>query len=47
MTDLTDDALLAGVRAYWESHDPVPDDMVARLQAAAALAASDPTSTSS
>jgi hypothetical protein len=41
MPELTDDDLLAGVRAYWESHDPVPDGMVARLQTAAALAASD------
>jgi hypothetical protein len=41
MTELTDNELYAGIRAYWESHDPVPDDMVARLQAAAALAASD------
>lgn len=36
-----DDGLLAGVRSYWESNDPVPPGMVARLQAAAALAASD------
>ena len=41
MPELTDDALLAGVRAYWESHDPVPDGMTARLQAVAAIAASD------
>jgi hypothetical protein len=41
LPELTDDALYTGIRAYWESHDPVPDDMVARLQAAAALAASD------
>jgi hypothetical protein len=41
MSDLTDDDLLTGVRTYWESHDPVPDGMVARLQTAAALAASD------
>ena len=41
MSDLTDDDLLAGIRAYWESRDPVPDGMTARLQAAAALAASD------
>ena len=37
----TDDELLAGVRAFWETHDPVPDGMLARVQAAAALAASD------
>ena len=41
MPELTDDALLAGVRAYWESHDPVPEGMTARLQAVAAIAASD------
>ncbi len=41
MPELTDDDLLAGVRAYWESHDPVPEGMTARLQAVAALAASD------
>ena len=41
LPELTDDALYTGIRAYWESHDPVPDDMVARLQTAAALAASD------
>ncbi len=41
MTELTDSELYAGIRTYWESHDPVPDGMVARLQVAAALAASD------
>jgi hypothetical protein len=41
MSELTDDDLLAGVRTYWESHDAVPTGMVARLQTAAALAASD------
>ena len=41
MSDLTDDELLAGVRAHWEARDPVPDGMTARLQTAAALAASD------
>ena len=41
MTELTDDDLLAGVRTYWESRDAVPPGMVARLQTAAALAASD------
>ena len=41
MTELSDDDLLAGIRAHWESRDPVPEGMVARLQTAAALAASD------
>ena len=41
MSDLTDDDLLTGIRAHWESRDPVPDGMAARLQTAAALAASD------
>src|SRR5688500_13796 len=41
MSELTDDQLLAGVRTYWESRDAVPPGMVARLQTAAALAASD------
>jgi len=41
MTELSDDDLLTGVRAHWESRDPVPHGMVARLQTAAALAASD------
>lgn len=41
MSELSDDDLLTGVRAHWESRDPVPDDLVARLQTAAALAASD------
>jgi hypothetical protein len=41
MTELHDDDLLAGVRSYWEAHDPLPSGMVARLQTAAALAASD------
>jgi hypothetical protein len=41
MAELSDEDLLAGVRAHWESRDPVPDDLVARLQTAAALAASD------
>ena len=38
MSDLTDDDLLTGIRAHWESRDPVPDGMTARLQTAAALA---------
>jgi hypothetical protein len=41
MTELSDDDLLADIRSHWESRDPVPEGMVARLQAAAALAASD------
>ncbi len=41
MSELSDDDLLAGIRSHWESHDPVPEGMVARLQTAAALAASD------
>jgi hypothetical protein len=41
MGELTDDDLLTGLRTYWESRDPVPDGMVARLQTVAALAASD------
>jgi len=41
MSELADDDLLAGIRGYWEATDPAPDGMVARLQAAAALAASD------
>src|SRR4051794_4577914 len=41
MAERTDEDLLAGIRSYWESRDPVPDSMVARLQTVAALAASD------
>jgi len=41
MSELTDDHLLAGIRTYWDGHDPVPAGMVARLQTVAALAASD------
>jgi len=41
MSELSDDDLLAGVRTYWEANDAVPPGMVARLQTAAALAASD------
>jgi hypothetical protein len=41
MSGLGDDDLLAGVRTFWEVQDPVPTDMVARLQTVAALAASD------
>ena len=39
MAELSDDELLSGVRGYWESRDPVPEGLVARLQAGAALAA--------
>ena len=41
MAELSDDDLLGGVRGFWESRDPVPAGLVARLQVAAALAASD------
>ena len=41
MSELADDDLLAGIRSYWEANDPPPAGMVARLQTAAALAASD------
>lgn len=41
MPDLTDDDLLGVVRGHWADRDPVPDGMVARLQAVAALAAAD------
>lgn len=41
MAERTDDELLAGIRGFWEQRDPVPDDLVARVQAAAALAATE------
>ena len=41
MPELSDDDLLTGIRAHWEARDPVPESLVARLQTAAALAASD------
>jgi len=41
MSELADDDLLAGIRTYWEANDPPPAGLVARLQTAAALAASD------
>ena len=41
MPELSDDDLLAGIRQHWEARDPVPDGLVARLQTASALAASD------
>jgi hypothetical protein len=41
MTELHDDDLYTAIRTYWEARDPMPEGMVARLQAAAALAAFD------
>jgi hypothetical protein len=41
MSELSRDALLGIVRDVWERHDPVPDDLVPAMQAAAAIAASD------
>src|SRR3954447_20186668 len=41
MAELNNENLFAGIRTYWESRDPVPEELVARVQAAAALAASD------
>ena len=41
MSELSRDALLGIVRDVWEEHDPVPAHLVAAMQAAAALAASD------
>ena len=41
MSELSRDALLRIARRVWEERDPVPDGLVARMQAAAALAASD------
>ena len=41
MSELSRDALLAIVRRVWEERDPVPEDLVARMQATAAIAASD------
>ena len=41
MTELSRDALLEIVRDVWERHDPVPEHLVAAMQAAAALADSD------
>jgi len=41
MTELHDEDLYTAIRTYWEARDPLPDGMVARLQAAAALAAFD------
>jgi hypothetical protein len=41
MSDLSRDALLNIVRDVYERHDTVPDHLVAAMQAAAAMAASD------
>lgn len=41
MTELSRDALLSIVRDVWSRHDPVPDHLVATMQAAAAVAAAD------
>ncbi|GAA4705390.1 hypothetical protein [Nocardioides conyzicola] len=41
MNDLSREALLGIVRDVYERHDPVPDHLVAAMQAAAAIAASD------
>jgi hypothetical protein len=41
MSELSRDALLGIVRQVWEERDPVPDGLVARMQATAAIAASD------
>jgi hypothetical protein len=41
MSELSRDALLDIVRGMYERHDPVPEHLVAAMQAAAAMAASD------
>jgi hypothetical protein len=41
MSELSRDALLGIVRDIWERRDPVPEHLVAAMQAAAAIAASD------
>ena len=41
MSELSRDALLDIVRDVYERHDPVPEHLVAAMQAAAAMAASD------
>jgi hypothetical protein len=41
MSELSRDALLDIVRGVYERNDPVPDHLVAAMQAAAAMAASD------
>jgi hypothetical protein len=41
MTELSREDLLSIVRNVWEQRDPVPDHLVAAMQATAAMAASD------
>lgn len=41
MSELSREDLLGVVRDVWERHDPVPEHLVASMQAAAAMAASD------
>ena len=41
MSELSRDALLGIVRTTWEERDPVPDGLVARMQATAAIASTD------
>lgn len=41
MSEMSREYLLDVVRRVWEQRDPVPEQLVARMQAAAALAASD------
>ncbi|MDF1604433.1 hypothetical protein [Nocardioides sp. YIM 152315] len=41
MSELSREALLEIVRGVWERHDPMPDHLVATMQAAAAVADSD------
>ena len=41
MSEMNRDGLLSIVREVWEEHDPVPDHLVAAMQAAAAMADSD------
>ena len=41
MTELSREDLLRIVRDVWEQHDPVPEHLVAAMQAATAIAASD------
>jgi hypothetical protein len=41
MSELSREDLLGVVRDVWERHDPVPEHLVAAMQASAAIAASD------
>jgi hypothetical protein len=41
MSELSDEDLLEVIRTVWQERDPVPEGMLPRLQASAALAASD------